>query len=602
LAHLELRCCGDVILLRKIPFFCLLAVCSLFAGEQLCEKETLLLKPTLRLMLEQTEMGYVLLGKKPICTINYLEEPIFFDEIEPLEQLALAVYALKDILRNFYSKNIIFHFDEKEKLLLVINKKNFFETVKDNLALFQYVLGPTITPALLLSDILSLQTSFCETLRFDRVLIGLILGYGLQNSLFESRLQSIEYDYLYTKDIPPYLSQASARPENKEAFLFLDHEEGLSWKTKSSMLPTSGFYSLDEEKKFLKNKMQIASQRLVDQAPPFIFSCLKVDQHFLNDLETVQAHIQQLLSSSSWFKEALTLISGEEIIAEDSASSVEFFVTQYDINAILAKFLKNELKEREAKYHPFFYEGFIQEDDDVGAGGDYTAAASAIKNLSRARRNLEETDRFFYELAKNDDFKVICEPYLYYTILEQGYGATLKNAVDVCVDFKIYDPFGNCLNSGTKVRLNLRKAIPGFAHGMQEMMVGEKRALYIHPALAYGVHTFLEKGIFLKAVVTLNEIYDSHATLPELRALDLAFVKNDVFFLQCEEEHKQALRFIGWNKRRFLQRCPNLDVKAIAEKFNSLELCEPLSQEESKVLNAFFLNYYFASSFLTAMK
>jgi len=67
------------------------------------------------------------------------------------------------------------------------------------------------------------------------------------------------------------------------------------------------------------------------------------------------------------------------------------------------------------------------------------------------------------------------------------------------------------------------------------MQVGEKREIYIHPALAYGVHTHLEKGIYLRVVVELFEAFETEGQekLPALIPMDLAFVRLAEFQEEC---------------------------------------------------------------------
>jgi hypothetical protein len=55
------------------------------------------------------------------------------------------------------------------------------------------------------------------------------------------------------------------------------------------------------------------------------------------------------------------------------------------------------------------------------------------------------------------------------------------------------------------------------------MKIGEIREIFIHPSVAYGIYTSLEKGIYLKARVQLIEINgnDVQSTFPALTTTDL---------------------------------------------------------------------------------
>ncbi len=84
--------------------------------------------------------------------------------------------------------------------------------------------------------------------------------------------------------------------------------------------------------------------------------------------------------------------------------------------------------------------------------------------------------------------------------------------------------------------------------------------------------------------------------------LDFSHVRSDQFQKQCEEEHKQALYFIGMKKGQFLRLCPGLDVVAIAKHLQGMCNRIHLSQAESEDLNQFFWDLYFAQSGTIARK
>lgn len=583
-------------MLNKILLIAFLLASFAFSEQKICLSDGKLLTPLFKLLLEYSEAGYVIYNKKPVCSVTYSKNPFFFDQFEPYEQLSVAVNAAKQLLKNFpFNSRIIFHFDEKQEMLLIINRKLFLSTVQKNLPLFQYALGPTITPESLLDAIIHNNKGFCEILDYDRVLIGIILGYGVQNALFESRLENIRYDGVCV-DIPPFAPNVHlcSDESSKEAMLFSYEENSLWKKSRKFQKPSFGFDSLLQEKEAIEQKLVVSSKQLMHSNPNYIFVCLQENQEFLHDLESTQKKIKALLNSKDWLEKTLKLVYGKKIKVDqlDIAANIS---PPLDLNYCLAKLLKQELLEQgcEYSYFPFFIQGLLSEKNECSCDGEIGASSLVIRNIRNAKKKIEEANYFFMNLNKEQSFTPLLDFYLYYKVLENGSGSSLLEETRVCVDYEIYDPSNKCLSSAKEVNINLNETIPGFAQGIRGMQQKEQRIIYIHPSLAYGVHTFLEKGIYLKAIVKLHKIYDIKEKTPSLIPLDCAFVLRDQFQKKCEEDHKQALRFIGMKKGQFLHLCPGVNLPSIVKHMHVMSSNEELTQEESDGLNQFFWDLYF---------
>lgn len=555
-----------------------------------------ILSPLFQLLLEQSEMGYVLQNKKPVCGICYSVHPLFFDKIEEY-QLDIAICLGKKALDNpaFQTNNVFFFFDEKEKMLLIINRKLFVNTVNENLPLFQYVLGPTITPENILSSLQSQELSFFELLKYDRVLIGIVLGYGTQNALWKSRKENIAYDGMPAQDEPPFRSNTVFCTDAfvKEELLFCKAKRNVKWSKERCFLnPTYGFSSLHEEEKAIEEKMSTSSQKLRENLPTFIFACLKEERELLHELETTQEKIQTILSSPHAFDTVLKMICGESVIVETNADDILIGHIK-NINLLLAKLFRQELKEYHPSFLPCFVEGLLGKVSDDNHGGDFTAVPDALNNIKIAKLNLDAADLFFKSLQIDHSFTAVLPHHLYYQVIEKGMGDALAHETEVCIDYEIIDPAGRCLKWDREAEIHLEETIPGFAHGMKGMRKGERRVIYIHPAVAYGVHTYLEKGIYLKALVTLHDMHPSEGCLPELIPMDLSFVQSEAFQKKCEEEHRQSLRYRGAQKRAALKARPEVDIDEIAQALQSMHEPTALTNEESYELNQMFWNLYF---------
>ncbi len=108
--------------------------------------------------------------------------------------------------------------------------------------------------------------------------------------------------------------------------------------------------------------------------------------------------------------------------------------------------------------------------------------------------------------------------------------------------------------------IKLSQVIPGLAHGIQGMHVQEKRTLFIHPTLGYGVLTTLPPGSALVVKVHLLDI-DSQVsgTLPPLIPLDLSWVQESCLYEDLEESLKKQPYFIGSFYREMFDKRKQLD-------------------------------------------
>jgi peptidylprolyl isomerase len=107
-----------------------------------------------------------------------------------------------------------------------------------------------------------------------------------------------------------------------------------------------------------------------------------------------------------------------------------------------------------------------------------------------ANKNLCQADSFLKQNASAVGIQLINEK-LQYKILQAGVGEEVKGDSCPLIHYRgaLIDGtvFADSYESGLPVPLPLKKAIPGFSKGIVGMLEGEKRTLYIHPELAYGV-------------------------------------------------------------------------------------------------------------------
>ena len=107
-----------------------------------------------------------------------------------------------------------------------------------------------------------------------------------------------------------------------------------------------------------------------------------------------------------------------------------------------------------------------------------------------AEKNLSEANAFLKENARAKDILAVDEQ-LQYRIEQFGSGeAVRENSIpQIRYEGKLIDGtvFSSCTGEEEPITLPMEQTIPGFAKGLVGMKEGEKRTLYIHPELAYGV-------------------------------------------------------------------------------------------------------------------
>lgn len=488
-------------------------------GLNLSNQDAFILETFFRTMLQDSEAGYVLYGKKPICIHGFRVEDTFIYENEPHK---IGIYLREGALKwkslpvNSPSENNIIHvYNHRDTLarnyrhILFINKKLFLETVEQNLPLFQYVLGPDITPSKLLEHLTDPEKSFHSVLKNDKVLIGIILGFGTENSLYVSRIENLE-DSLFSSEKVPYRGPLSYLAAGRPAFeqmLLLNDGSSLECM---DMTPSFGYHSLKEEIEGLCQKIDIPSQKLVRESPAFIFGRLKNHKKtdlFVEELEVAQEKIQSLLASSTFLKDVLHLITPDEPIHIISQAS-----HQPDLalsNPPLAYLVAANIWETIEDEDPIFWHAFIEgmKNTEKSKSSVDPFKYQKLKAFLKVQTNLNAAKERFRTLALDSDFYASLPHLLYYKTVQSGSGIPLEKHSAVTAHYTIETPEGRVLadtwKTGKPESIDLSKAISGFAWGMKGMKIGEIREIYMHPRLAYGIFTPLEKGIYLKALVQL---------------------------------------------------------------------------------------------------
>ncbi len=503
-------------------------------GISLHQDEAVVLEQFFRTMLLESEGGYVLYNKKPVCINGFNAIDNFYGE-NPRHKAAVDLREGAKVWNKTAKpnhENIIIHVYNGEDSLaknsvhiLFINKKLFLETVKENLPLFQYVLGPSTTPQQLLTKLITPDETFHSVLKNDTVLIGILLGYGTQNSLYGSRIERLQ-DHLVSNEQLPQKNVLLQNVAMSEMFkeVFLLHRPSVS----PQLQPSFSYSSIYEEMSDLTKKMEISSPQLAQKRPPFIFGKLKDDNEttsLIPVLEKTQTDINALLSSKDFLNRVVHLIfpnvNLELIQTKSSTYTLDFTASERKLlPSMVGMGIQNILDDKNDDYKKGFILGMkdAQTNTKPRFNGQSADSYDKLIALSTAQNNIKQADLFFSKLDKDKDLTCKSPKKLYYRSLEKGLGTELSNQAKVTFHCKIETPNDQVLidtwANNQPMEINLNDVIPGFALGMQGMKVGEIRVLFIHPCVGYGIYTLLEKGIYLKAFVKLIAIHNSGKYVP----------------------------------------------------------------------------------------
>ncbi|MFZ0566123.1 MAG: FKBP-type peptidyl-prolyl cis-trans isomerase [Chlamydiales bacterium] len=578
-----------------IPFFVFLSSIT-FASLSFTNQEIILLEKLFQCLFKETMCGYVFYDEKPMAIQPYSLADTMFN-CSRFHKTSVAIAAAKEVIEKpcFKNRKIIISFDAKADLILVINKDLFLQTIQDNISLFQYVLGPNIESESLLAAIL--KDGFLNTLKNDSALIGIILGYGVQNSLYVAREEEIYISNMMQPSLPPL----KPKEEDYRFFLFSPSEsfqENRGIQLYTTQKPSFGFSTLSEESEFLSKMIKTSSEMLLNNKPEFVFGHVPRDAETskkIKDFEKTQANIQNELESPTFIKDILYKTIGETIEIPDIIEN-KIPLEQIDYNTLFAKYLKQSFKDQKFNIHYLnsHIEGIINADiEKESYANDPEGFPSAIANIEHVKQNLLNSNRFFSKLHKNKDFVPVVKNLLYYKTSLPGTGGKLNDQTKVVIDYAIYDHHDHLLTQNTHSTVHLTETISGFAHGLKGMRINETREIYIHPAVGYGLYTSLEKGGWIKAIVTLYEKQSEEKKFPPLSVYDLNFILSEEFYQEIEKKHRQALRDLGIRAGNFISLISQLDRKKVAKILTS-DFLEELNPKETTALTNLFWNFYFS--------
>lgn len=491
-------------------------------------EEVAALEDFFKVLCMESEGGYVLYGKKPVCINGFFVQDDFGGPSEA-HRNAVCLKEGASIWKQIRQKNegnlIIHIYDQPDSLaknhihILFVNKELFCKTVQENLSLFQYVLGPNLTPETLLESLIDPTQTFHSVLKEDKVLIGILLGFGTQNALHGSRIENLQEAYIKGgENIPlknPLKDLDSFMGHYKYVFLT---QLNINGKV-ASLKPSFSYKTLEDEITNGLEMIELSSTKLTQNKPHFVFGKLKnskENDRLIAELESTQEDIIKLFSAGDFLKKSLKTISPNlEIVFEENSHRI--LEKNPLLNAVSLNIYDTVRDENE-----IYFDGFIKglQDADKQKKSDRinsTGHFDKLKVLTVAKKNVEEADRLLSDLEING-YTSVEKGKIVFKTSKQGNGKVLDEQGIVQANYRIKMPNGEVLKDTWADKepdlINLNDAIQGFAWGMKGMQEGETREIVIHPSAAYGLYTNLDKGIHLVAEVELLSIEPTETPTP----------------------------------------------------------------------------------------
>ncbi len=549
-----------------------------------------------RTFFEKSQGGYVLYGSKPICAEGVLpkETSLFMlgDDQHKSNIIFKEGYKIWNKIPCENQKYFV-HLCEKLSYgwqhLLLINREEFIKVVKENLPLFQYVLGPDVSPEKLFEKLMDPEESFASIFQDNKVLIGIVLGFGTQNALHVSREENIG-DSLAKPEKLPYRSlidrskEAKKRGEN-------------NWKTKE-VAPGFGHSSLEEELGHL-NETIFVSKDLVDKTPLVIpwFGCLKnrETQQLLKGYTKTRSKIHDLIKDDRFLEKVLVRFlekdvtkvvsdlssirrtarfgefggssSGPAVMDRDAGCVPDTpkersiadgllewpskftkpggasythrdsaFIGGLSPSSVIAQAINEGLPEHDEEWVASFIDGMQshQKGEPLLPSHqwyDLLGSYQESKKALEAKQNLMESEQFFSDLSRRKDLIALVPGKLFYKVLKAGKGQAIETIYSVVeMGYVIKDHSGavrSATQASDKDSIDLSTLIVGLSSGMKGMVIGEKREIYIHPCLAYGETSNFSPNTGLVIEVTLQGIDVQEREKKELSLIHLELLAAD---------------------------------------------------------------------------
>ncbi|MCC6127780.1 MAG: FKBP-type peptidyl-prolyl cis-trans isomerase [Chlamydiae bacterium] len=478
------------------------------------------LKPEDRILLEdffrilmRTIQGFVICGDKPMGLMGYLNTTVRVPSSSPDASILVKGKELWQRLKISPDNKEYFFaiFDACGYCnLMAINRRAFLRAVDDNISLFRYALGPTLTAEKLLQSLIDANDDFYKVFKDDNVLFGILMGYGTQNALLCSRSELLCCDRVSDqKEIFPFLP-----------YLLRIHRPG---NTESQICAALGYQTVAEELDAIHQRVTLSHHNppMTPYEIPY-FICEKDSDETKNLLAIYMKNQKVLLEAverpdflEKIFTKFVTTTSGKIEIPEPPEEALSTFVaSREDCSTKLADLLAIDVSYVEKRARELCIRAYTQglsfqmEHETEPVNPDFYDAnwrdAFLLDQDLVQSENLQEADDYFCHLAVSRMCECLVPEAIYYRVLKKGREAISSKMKKVSFHYS-YKICGSSDESkpGTVRGANLEQFIPGIARILMNMRRGEIRWVAIHPKYGYGNTSFFPPNSTLLAKLEL---------------------------------------------------------------------------------------------------
>lgn len=459
----------------------------------------------------QSYSGFTLYGDKPMALEGYAIYP-FGASFTPFPGTISKVKGIelwKDLNVPSHNKEylfVIFH-DNNYCHMVSINRRAFLKVVNENISLFRYILGPHLTAENLLQNLIDAGNDFYNVLKDDNTLLGILLGYGTQNSINHSRDEIVTDANSFTRtDKFPFLSQT---------MLMKCHQLPKSAKNG----PSLGFHTLAQEHEVFKESTKVSRDlRPFEKCSIPYFSCdpnSKETQDLLATYEQNRQEVIRSLSGDDFLERTLrklfTTTSGKVEVAQMPEQRDLFLQSDpEEMISTLTRWIHTLIKwEGQESLSKAYLQGVIDREENK-----QTTSSSAYPQPMmlwqterdfRCAKNLAKADAFFRRLAANPDFKTLIPNQVLYKTVSEGTKRPLSSkAKNVSFHYSFrFQGEKKFRDYGTVKQERLEHFIPGIATVLLDMKQGEERLVLIHPTYGYGENSFFPPNQAIIAKIQL---------------------------------------------------------------------------------------------------
>lgn len=551
----------------------------------------------------EEEYGYVLEGIKPISVRNYMPiERIHAYKDPDLSKKEFAKTLLVGKVINIWKKIC----SEQKKFALkavpldktnitgwevqFVNLAKLKEVIEENIALFRYILGPMIQANALADQLAYSDESFDSILHNDVVLIGLVLGFGTQNSVIGGRAETISCRTI-SKDYAPFQPKSQLMLSQKEHSMnvfrpqcyggyyleFAGGDDSHFQDDFQRLQPSTGFSTIEDEVIAIDAMNDDSYPDQLMQKPAFVFNAYRggpSNKPFFNRLLQTQKRIQALLKRSDFLEIVLEKITGQKpiITCKKPKQSDRKVLADFTVHEWTRILQQTATRFVEPERQLAFFESYYQptEASQEPPSAMIGASTAMLVGIKIALSNLSAANIYFETLAQDPSLESIIPQQLYFKTTQQGQGKTFTGAGRVRIGYVIEDLEGKILFANCDAWLNLSNTISGFAFGVQNMRVSENRTIYIHPAYGYGALTTLPpcSGLIIKAyLIDFDE--KTSGILPLLTPIDMDWIQNPTFMADIESSLEKEPRYLGFLYRTMLDQIEGIDQSGIVAELTS---------------------------------